>query len=226
MKIKSDKNFLEFLKKAYVLQLKEGSFSAVTLARETGKSYGYTSKILTEMAARGLIKQIRQRRMLGSGGRSNLKGFSPSEYVLLKTGRRKVRVVLTGGVFDIIHPGHIAMITESKNLGDSLVVVIARDSTVKRRKGRSPGLSEQQRLSVVSSLRFVDVALPGSSRSFNETIRGVNPDVVALGYDQDREMTYMKKFIKRSGRRIEIVRIGKTIPRLSSSIILNRIKAR
>ena len=117
------------------------------------------------------------------------------------------------------------MLTESKNLGDILVVVVARDSTVKRRKGRIPGLSEQQRLSVVSSLRSVDVALPGSSRSFNETVNEDNPDVVALGYDQESfGVQLAQQLTERKLNQIEIQRLTIQVSNIKSSKIVQMIQ--
>jgi FAD synthetase len=66
-----------------------------------------------------------------------------------------------------------------------LVVVVARDATVRKRKRRGPFVREADRLAVVESLKPVDVALLGSLAGFDKTIGRVKPDVVFLGYDQD-----------------------------------------
>jgi len=97
--------------------------------------------------------------------------------------RKRVRVVLTGGVFDCLHYGHLLTLRKAKELGDLLVVVVARDETVERRKGRKPLQGVKERAEVVSSLSFVDVALEGAE-DFQETIERVRPDVVVFGYDQ------------------------------------------
>jgi cytidyltransferase-like protein len=221
--MKTSPGLREFLKKAYILQLMKGSFSAASLARETGKSYGYTSDTLGRLLSRGLARRVRKKALLGPGGRSGLRGFSPAGYTLTRRGRGMIRVVLTGGVFDIMHPGHLEILTESKRHGDVLVVVVARDSTVRRRKGRNPVLSESGRLLTVSSLRQVDAAILGSRRSFSDTLKRVGPDVVCLGYDQHADMAYLKR-LSRAGMHVKTIKPGNVLPEYSTRRILRRIK--
>ncbi len=223
MKTSSGSDLKEFLKKAYVLQLREGSFSAAPLAREAGRSYGYTSNVLGNLLVMGYVKRVRERVLLGPGGRSGLRGFSPAGYALARKGRSRIKVVLTGGVFDILHPGHLAILTESKRHGDVLVVVVARDSTIKRRRGRRPVLSEGDRLLMVSSLRQVDTAILGSERSFAETLRKVGPDIVYLGYDQHADMACLKRLAK-AGMHIKTIKAESMLPEHSTTNILRKIK--
>ncbi len=77
---------------------------------------------------------------------------------LTEIGRESLRVVLAGGVFDIIHPGHISTLNAAKALGDVLVVVVATDNTAVKMKKRRPIHSQEQRQELVNSLdcsRFV-----------------------------------------------------------------------
>ena len=77
-------------------------------------------------------------------------------------GRDALRVVLVGGVFDLIHPGHIHTLKAAKAQGDVLIVVIARLSTASMiKKGRKIYHDEKQRAELVSSLRLVDLAVLG-----------------------------------------------------------------
>jgi cytidyltransferase-like protein len=216
-------HYSKFLKKAYILQLLEGSFSGPRLSRETGTSYGYTSNMLKEMLSQGLVTQTKESSPLGSGGRSNLRGLAPAVYMLTGRGRSLIRVVLSGGVFDILHPGHLAFIKEASNQGDVLVVVLARDSTVKKRKGRLPFNREQDRLHIISSLRKVDLAILGS-RDYCQTIERVSPDMVFLGHDQRGDLYRIKSYLRKTGKRIGIVVSYKAIPGYSTSTILNSIK--
>lgn len=225
MKRGKSQDYREFIRNAYVLQLTGGSFSAPSLSRKTGKSYGYTSSVLSLMSRDKLAKQVSERSILGSGGRSKLMGLEPAEYVLTEKGRKSIRVVLTGGVFDIVHPGHVSMLREARRHGDVLVVVLARDSLITRRK-RRPVSNEQDRLFVVSSLEPVDAAILGSSNDFSETIERVGPDVVSLGYDQGHELRLLMKLMRGKGTRIEIVRTSKSQGRHSTSMILSKIKGR
>jgi FAD synthetase len=122
-------------------------------------------------------------------------------------------LVLASGVFDLVHYGHIRFIEEAKKLGGEnsrLVVIIARDKTVKRLKGRLPIIPEDQRRAVVESLKPVDEAILGyEDLSFEETIAKIKPDIIAVGYDQRSIENDVRAFIKARGLTIEVVRVGK-----------------
>ena len=92
---------------------------------------------------------------------------------LTEFGRDSLNVVLAGGVFDIIHPGHIYTLNEAKVLGDILVVVVATDSTSVKMKKRRPLHTQEQRQELVSSLSMVDLCLIGQEEdilSFDSNI--------------------------------------------------------
>ena len=73
-------------------------------------------------------------------------------------------IVLAGGVFDIIHPGHISTLNAAKSLGDVLVVVVATDNTAVKMKKRTPIHSQEQRQELVNSLKMVDLCLIGTRK--------------------------------------------------------------
>lgn len=114
--------------------------------------------------------------------------------------RKKIRVVLTGGVYDILHIGHIFTLEEAKKHGDVLVVVVAREDMIKR-KNREPIHSQDYRVRMVGALKAVDVALPGFDNPAM-MLDYVMPDVIVYGYDQN-------EFLKPEG--VEIVRLEKKI---------------
>jgi FAD synthetase len=122
-------------------------------------------------------------------------------------------LVLASGVFDLVHYGHIRFIEEAKKLGGEnsrLVVIVARDKTVERLKGRRPIIPEDQRRAVVESLKPVDEAILGyEDLSFEETIAKIKPDIIAVGYDQRSIENDVRAFIKARGLTIEVVRVGK-----------------
>ena len=104
-------------------------------------------------------------------------------YSLTSAGRSKLRVVLAGGVYDILHLGHLAALTEAKTYGDVLVVVVATDITVETLKGRRPVFPEEDRRALVDSLRPVDAAILGYEdvgMGYEQTIDDVKPDMIAL----------------------------------------------
>lgn len=138
---------------------------------------------------------------------------------LTKTGRSKFTVVLAGGVFDIIHPGHIHTLTSSKKLGDILVVSVARDSTLKKTRDKPTMFNESKRAEMIGSLRFVDLAYLGSEKNIYETVEKVKPDIIAIGYDQAHsEKTIEAESLKR-GVKVKVVRLDSPMPDIKSSKI-------
>ena len=144
-------------------------------------------------------------------------------YLLTEEGRSAIRVVLTGGVFDIIHPGHLYTLEKAKALGDALVVVVARDSTAERLKGSRPLHDEELRLNVVSSLKPVDAAILGSERDIFETVERVKPDVIALGYDQVHSERGLLDEGRRRGLEFEVVRLDSPFPHMKSRAIKSKL---
>lgn len=94
-----------------------------------------------------------------------------------------MKTVLAFGTFDILHPGHLFYLAQARRLGDRLVVVVSRDATVRRLKGRPPVFSEHERRSIVSSLSMVDSALLGSVLRHFAVLKKIKPAVICLGYD-------------------------------------------
>lgn len=91
--------------------------------------------------------------------------------------------VMASGVFDILHTGHISYLEQAKAMGDELVVVIACDSTVRKRK-HEPITPEAMRARIVGSLKPVDKAIVGTEGDMIDTVRSIRPDVIVLGFDQ------------------------------------------
>lgn len=113
------------------------------------------------------------------------------------------------GVFDLLHPGHIAFLTEAKRLGDELVVVVARDSTAKRLK-HTPITPESSRLEMVRSLKPVDRAVLGNEGDIYDILSRIRPNIVVLGYDQAHsERRVLEECRKRGLRTTRVVRLPK-----------------
>lgn len=117
--------------------------------------------------------------------------------------------VLASGVFDVIHPGHLHYLNESKALGDRLVVVITSDAHAAASK-RHPHHSAAVRLKVVQALAPVDEALVGSNPyDLVATARAANPDIITLGYDQDFHGQTLQAELAAAGIRVDVKRISK-----------------
>ena len=129
------------------------------------------------------------------------------------------KTVLAGGVFDIIHPGHIHTLNAAKALGDVLVVAIATDKIAQKMKKRPPLHNQELRCELVSSLSMVDSAIIGHEDNIFETVKDVKPDVIVLGYDQVHQEQFIADGCKRINLDVKIVRLQSPIPELSSSNI-------
>ncbi len=129
--------------------------------------------------------------------------------------------VLVGGTFDILHPGHIFLLKEASKYGD-VIVVVARDSTVKRVKGRDPIFNEKHRLMMVSSIKYVKEAILGKeSTDILEIVEELKPDIIVLGPDQNLEEIIAKRFPE-----IKVIKLVKRVKfgeLCSSSDIIRKI---
>ncbi len=122
----------------------------------------------------------------------------------------KGKIVMAFGTFDLLHPGHLHYLKEAKKLGKELVVVVARDESVKAIKGHYPAFNEQHRLRLVSSLKFVNKAVLGHDFVKDKTgiVKEFSPDIIALGYDQKPSHEQLKKELEEKIQwRGKIVRI-------------------
>ncbi len=138
---------------------------------------------------------------------------------LTELGRTSLKVVLAGGVFDIIHPGHIHTLNAAKDLGDVLVVVVATDKTAEKMKKRLPLHNQDQRKMLVDALSVVDLSVVGHEGDIFKTVEFIRPQIIALGYDQ----VHQEKFITEGCRKINldatVARLQSPIPEVSSSVI-------
>ena len=131
----------------------------------------------------------------------------------------KKKIILAGGVFDIIHPGHIHTLNAAKALGGVLVVAIATDKTAKKMKKRSPLHNQELRRELVSCLSMVDKAIVGHEDDIFQTVKEVKPNIIVLGYDQVHQEKFISDGCKRINLNVEIVRLESPVPHLSSSEI-------
>ena len=93
-------------------------------------------------------------------------------------------IVMAFGTFDYFHAGHEDYLRQAKALGDQLIVVVARDDTVRKVKGHEAKFNERKRLKDVSQCPSVDKAVLGNSEDKYKVVRKYRPNVIALGYDQ------------------------------------------
>jgi len=113
-----------------------------------------------------------------------------------------MKTVMAFGTFDLLHPGHVNFLKQAKKHG-RLTVIIARDRTVKRIKGKLPWHSETKRQQAVLSLNLAARVVLGSLTDKYAAIRKYRPNIIALGYDQNH---FTKELASRF-KNIKIVRL-------------------
>ncbi len=101
--------------------------------------------------------------------------------------------VLVFGVFDGLHDGHIFFLNQAKILGDHLTVAVAPTQIVARLKGHAPQFSLDERISALLGLEFVNEVIAGDGELNTwRVVFTLQPDVIALGYDQKEQLKSLK----------------------------------
>jgi FAD synthetase len=193
---------LDLLRGVYLAGVKYGRAKEGAIGKMLGAPPSAVRSALGDAATKGLVRA------------------TGASVELTPAGRRRLKVVMLGGAFEIIHPGHIHALSEAKKLGNTLVVVVATDESVERNKGRPPATDQGLRVALVSSLRQVDLALPGNKGSIYQILVRVRPDVVALGYDQRHNGEEIVREAAKRGVPISTARLGSPIPDVKTSKIL------
>ncbi|MDH5451469.1 MAG: FAD synthase [Candidatus Bathyarchaeota archaeon] len=144
----------------------------------------------------------------------------------------KKTIVLASGTFDLLHFGHVKYLEEAKKAGGEnakLIVIVARDKTVEKRKGTKPIMPENQRRALVESLEVVDEAILGYENfDIEMVIEKIKPNIIAVGHDQSGIEKAVKNHVNEKGLDVQIVRIGRfgKTELNSSSKILRKIVER
>ncbi len=129
--------------------------------------------------------------------------------------QRALTKVLTAGTFEILHPGHIYYLHEAWKLG-RVITVVARDSTVRRLKGRDVVIGESQRLEVVKSIVYVHKARLGYEDDMLRVVEEERPDIILLGPDQPVDEDKLRRELERRG--LASVEIRRLPSRLNSEL--------
>jgi D-beta-D-heptose 7-phosphate kinase/D-beta-D-heptose 1-phosphate adenosyltransferase len=134
----------------------------------------------------------------------------------------KKKIVLTNGCFDLLHAGHVMLLSASKKLGDVLIVAIDDDESVGSLKGPGrPIISEKERLSILGSLDSVDYVVLFSSKQLSKIIEIIRPNILTKGSDYIFEDVTGRELVERCGGRVVLIPITNNV---SSSSIINNIK--
>jgi D-beta-D-heptose 7-phosphate kinase/D-beta-D-heptose 1-phosphate adenosyltransferase len=150
--------------------------------------------------------------------------LSPELAVQLAAWRARGRcVVFTNGVFDLIHPGHIAQLEAARSFGDVLVVGLNSDASARTLdKGECrPVLDETGRRIVLMSLRCVDAVQLFDEPTPLELITLIKPDVLVKGADYEGREVVGREVVEAAGGRVELVPL---VPGYSTTALINRIR--
>jgi D-beta-D-heptose 7-phosphate kinase/D-beta-D-heptose 1-phosphate adenosyltransferase len=134
------------------------------------------------------------------------------------------RIVLTNGCFDLLHPGHLALLEAARAEGDRLVVAINSDLSVVAIKGPSrPVTPEAERAETLLALEAVDRVVVYDEATPIEVIRALLPDVLVKGADWPLDQIVGREEVEAAGGRVVRVEI---LPGRSTSGIVERIRKR
>ena len=97
----------------------------------------------------------------------------------------KLKKVLVGGCFDILHVGHIKFLKKAKSFGDYLIVLLESDENIKKLKGKNkPIFNLKERITVLKAIKYVDKVIVVPENPTHETylklIKKIKPNVVAI----------------------------------------------
>jgi rfaE bifunctional protein nucleotidyltransferase chain/domain len=119
---------------------------------------------------------------------------------------RRIRVVFTNGVFDLLHRGHVEYLHDARELGDALVVGINSDESTRRLKGAGrPVNSEIDRAIVLAALECVDAVTLFDEDTPRELIAALLPDILVKGGDYRPDEVVGRAEVEKAGGRVVIL---------------------
>ena len=146
------------------------------------------------------------------------------EEAILRFGREKRngRVVFTNGCFDLLHPGHVRSLEQARALGDTLIVGLNSDASVRQLKGEGrPVIPERERAEILAALECVDVTVIFDDPTPREVIARLLPDVLVKGGDWPGDQIVGREEVEAAGGRVVSVPV---VPGYSTTAILKKIR--
>lgn len=120
---------------------------------------------------------------------------------------KKAKKIIVAGSFDVLHPGHIKFLEwVKKKFKGRLIIVLARNESIEKMKGRKAVFSERERKILLEAIRYVDKVIIGDKKDFLKPLLKEKPDIIVLGYDQWANEEYLEKKLRKSGLYVKIVR--------------------
>lgn len=139
----------------------------------------------------------------------------------IKTIKKRGTLVLAGGCFDILHKGHIEFLTKAKKLGDTLIILLESDESVKKRKGTTrPVNTQEKRGSVLSFLPSVDYIIPlpllKTDLEYYALVKKLEPDIIAV---TENDSAYNKKVEQAKMVGGKVVEVTKRLPYSTTRLV-------
>jgi D-beta-D-heptose 7-phosphate kinase/D-beta-D-heptose 1-phosphate adenosyltransferase len=135
--------------------------------------------------------------------------------------RHGLKVGFTNGCFDLLHPGHVALLGQAKAGCDRLIVGLNSDASTARLKGpRRPIQSETERAAVLASLAAVDLIVVFEEDTPMELIRDIRPQLLVKGDDYRLDEVVGADFVKHAGGEVLLVKV---VPGYSTTATIARL---
>lgn len=143
--------------------------------------------------------------------------------------KKKLKKIILFGTFDLFHAGHKNFLKQARRYGDYIILVVARDRTTHKLKGRRPSQNEKQRQSIIRQSGLAEKVILGNLTDKYGAIKKYRPDIVCLGYDQVYFIDELRQALDRFGlQKTKIIRlkpyksnIYKTTKLLSAALARN-----
>ncbi|NIO20452.1 MAG: adenylyltransferase/cytidyltransferase family protein [Candidatus Aenigmarchaeota archaeon] len=132
-----------------------------------------------------------------------------------------VKKVLVGGVFNLVHPGHVFFLKKAKELGNYLIVVVANNRTAHLTK-KYPIVDQKIRKRNIEKLGIVDKVVVGDRIDFMNVVRKEKPNVIVLGYDQKINEKELNKMLTKEEIDCKVVRIKNVLKGYKTSKIVKK----
>jgi rfaE bifunctional protein nucleotidyltransferase chain/domain len=157
------------------------------------------------------------------------------EEAILRFGREKRngrRIVFTNGCFDLLHPGHIGSLEQARALGDTLIVGLNSDASVRQLKGTGrPVLPEGERAEILAALESVDAVVIFDELTPREVIARLLPDVLVKGGDWPGDQIVGREEVEAAGGRVVSIPVvrgystSETLRKIREGVSASRVEA-
>ena len=131
--------------------------------------------------------------------------------------------VMIFGTFDNLHPGHVSFLKQARKLGDTLIVSLALESTIQKLKAKTPVHSFEKRKQALMQSGLVDEVVASDKKlGTYQSVQSIQPNIIALGYDQNDLKSSLSTWIKDQNQNIELVTLKPFKAKKYKSSLLNK----